>query len=67
MEAALIFPLLIISMAIIINLAIHFYEEVCEQTEKYRIEREAYMVEERYQGKEASFIRTLDSTIEVVK
>lgn len=66
-EAALIFPLIIVTVSAIIGLAINFYEDVSKQTDHYLLEREANLVHEMYQGKEAIFIRTVDTTFEVVK
>lgn len=65
-EAALIFPVLIVTISAIIGLAINFYEDVSKQTDRYLLERETNLVHEMYQGKEAIFIRTVDTTLEVV-
>jgi hypothetical protein len=63
-EAALIFPIVILAVAAVLSYASIYYEEVCDQTESHVMEREEAMVNGEITIGEAEFIRSIDFLME---
>ena len=65
-EAALVFPLIIVTAALLINYAVGHYEEVREQTMSHEMQREASMDGETIRKGECEFVRNIDFLLEEI-
>lgn len=63
-EAALVLPIVILSVAAVFSLAVVLYEEVCLQAEYHLKIRESAMVNGKIRKGEAEFIRKVDFLME---
>ncbi len=65
-EAALVFPLLIVTAALLINYTVEHYEEIREQTESHERQREASMKGQTISKGECEFVRNIDFLLEEI-
>jgi hypothetical protein len=65
-EAALIFPIVIITVVGVITLAIVFYEKVSDQAEYHNLLREESLVEGEFSNNEVDFIHNIDKLVEAL-
>lgn len=66
MEAALIFPIIILTVAIIIGYSSNSYEKVRKQIEHHNELREESMVDGRIDKGECDFVRNIDFLVEEI-
>ncbi len=64
MEAALIFPIIILTVAILIGYSSNSYEKVRKQIEEHNEQREESMVDGRIDKGECDFVRNIDFLME---
>ena len=65
-EAALIFPIVIITVIGVLSLAILFYEKVSNQAEEHNLVREESIVEGEFSNNEVDFIYYIDKLAEAL-